>query len=277
MMNGVPRATNPRRLLVFGSFVMVAVVSFALTLVLLSGGGEEPSASKRPSRSGEQYLGAGRFEVSEMWVFDSLDRLVATSDFVVVGTVTENLPGGVEGLEDVPVTPSEPVPDDPDAHARGGLPPIPEEPEDDEIGADTEQGAVWYRDTVVSIDMVLKGPDDSTAAGADSTPTPGVLTVKTLEEEYAPPNREWRKPGERVLLFVWRSEETEKYQPTNHSQSVYVLQDNDVLAAVNDPAMPLIEHVASLSLPELRAEVEEAKVRIASGEVKPLEPPPLDP
>lgn len=102
---------------------------------------------------------------------------------------------------------------------------------------------------MVRIDEVLKG----------GIPAKDVIPVETLELAYARPNLEWRKPGERVLLFMvrGRSPGVSKplYFPVNHSQSVYVLRENDLVATVSDPVVPLQERIASLSLPQLRAEV----------------------
>lgn len=75
-----------------------------------------------------------------------------------------------------------------------------------------------------------------------------------------------------MLLFLSKSakEGDELYYTVNYSQSVYVLKGEDLAATVKDPAMPLSKRIASLSLPQVRAEVKQAKVKIASGEVKAL-------
>ena len=117
--------------------------------------------------------------------------------------------------------------------------------------------------TVVRVDEVLKG---SAPAGA--------VTVTTLELAYGgPQNTEWRRPRERVLLFLSHSrEQPGLYIPAgiSHDQTAYVLRDDDLLAAAafDDP---LSERVASLSLPELRREVEEAKGRAAGSGERPLQ------
>lgn len=260
-MDGVSGPTNARRLLIVGSLALVAVVSFGLTLALLSSGernpsaGQKPSAGQESSSSGEPVSGGGF--VASGPAFESLDQMVASSDLVATGTVTEALPGKV--IRDVPADPAEEYPEG--SNAVEGPPPPPEKPKDDVA----EDYPTRTLKTVVKIDEVLKG----------SAPVAGVLTVETLELAYARPNLEWRKPGERVLLYLKRDTEsgepTPIYFPANYSQSAYVLRDNDLMATVSDPVMPVIERVAGLSLPQLRAEVEQAKTKIASGEVKPLE------
>lgn len=114
---------------------------------------------------------------------------------------------------------------------------------------------------VVSVDEVLKGPAPE-----------GPVVVKTLELAYAGPYaKEWRRPGERVLLFLSHSRETPGLYivaAVSYDQTAYILRGDDLVATLRDP---LSERVASLSLPELRREVEEAKARIARGGVKPLQ------
>lgn len=228
-MNGVRRYRNAKRLLMIGSLVLVVLGSFGLALALLRGGEGNPSTAQKPSASSKPLPVRG-FEASEVFYFDSLDKLVATSDLVVVGTVTDVRTGRV-------------IPD-----------PAGEYP-------------TRYLNTTVRIEEVLKGP----------APAGGVVTVEGLEAAYGPPT-EWRKPGTRMLLFLWRGTEPETqqsyYATTNYSQSAYVLQNNDLVATVKEPDEPdhppLNERVASLSLPELRLRVEEAKLRIASGEVTDL-------
>ncbi len=117
--------------------------------------------------------------------------------------------------------------------------------------------------TVVSVDEVLKGPAPE-----------GPVVVKTLELAYSGPYaKEWRRPGERVLLFLSRSREKETpglyiVAAISYDQTAYILRGDDLVATLRDP---LSERVTSLSLPELRREVEEAKARIARGWVEPLQ------
>lgn len=145
-------------------------------------------------------------------------------------------------------------------------PPVPEEPEDD-----VESYPTRFPQTMVRIDEVLKG----------GTPAKDVIPVETLELAYARPNLEWREPGKRVLLFIVRGRSPgvlkPLYFPVNQSQSVYVLRGDDLVATVSDPVIPLEESIASLSLPQLRVEVEQAKERISRGEVKALPPRATDP
>ena len=121
---------------------------------------------------------------------------------------------------------------------------------------------VRHLNTVVQVDEVLKGPAPA-----------GSVTVTTLELAYGgPQNIEWRRPRERVLLFLSHSrEQPGLYIPAgiSYDQTAYVLRDDDLLAAsaFNDP---LSKRVAGLSLPELRREVEEAKERATRSGVKPL-------
>jgi hypothetical protein len=114
---------------------------------------------------------------------------------------------------------------------------------------------------VVSVDEVLKGAAPE-----------GLVVVNTLELAYTGPYaKEWRRPGERVLLFLSDSRETPGlYIPVGirHDQAAYILQGGDLVATVKVDD-PVSNYVASLSVPELRREVEEA--RAARGEVKTLE------
>ena len=122
---------------------------------------------------------------------------------------------------------------------------------------------VQHLNAVVSVDEVLKG----------SAPD-GPIVVKTLEPAYSGPGRaEWRRPGERVLLFLSRSRETAGlYIPAaiSYDQTAYVIQSGDALRATV-PNDRLSARVTSLSVPELRREVEQAKARAARGEVEPLQ------
>lgn len=277
-MNRVPRPMNTRRLLVICSLALVAVVSFALTLALVDGEGsssgvKKPSNAQTPPMSSEL---PGGFEASEVYMFDSLGQMAATSDLIVTGTVAETTVGEV--IDEASGSGGTyPDPWNSTEGSTGGVPPpVPEEPEDDTV----EDYPTRFLDTEVRVDEVLKG----------STPTADAITVNTLElaygwpdelrrrEPYAPPET-WREPDKRVLLFLSKDAEktSDLYYPVNHSQSVYVLEGNNLTATVSDPTMPLIERIASLSMPQLRLAVEEAKARIASGEVKPLKPPELDP
>jgi hypothetical protein len=131
-----------------------------------------------------------------------------------------------------------------------------------EVDAAGTPDEVGHLNAVVGVDEVLKGP-------APEDP----VVVKTLELAYSGPYaKEWRRPGERVLLFLSHSRETPGlYIPAaiSYDQVAYILQGGDLVVTVSDD--PLSNRVASLSVPELRSEVEQAKARAARGEVKPLE------
>lgn len=117
--------------------------------------------------------------------------------------------------------------------------------------------------TAVGVEEVLKG-----AASGDP------VIVKTQELAYSGPgDAEWRRSGERVLLFLSRSRERDTrglyiVAGISYDQAAYLRRDDELCATRKDP---LSARVASLSVPELRREVEEAEARAARGKVKPLE------
>ncbi|MGH3029224.1 MAG: hypothetical protein ACRDNE_00380 [Gaiellaceae bacterium] len=119
------------------------------------------------------------------------------------------------------------------------------------IEAEDPQYPTRTFNTVVRVDEALKG----------SAPR-GVVTVETLELAFREPGpEEWREPGERVLLFLTPSREPDTPElfilaNTNYSQTAYVIQGEDIMAAVGDE---LSEEVATLSLAELRQAVEAAQ------------------
>ena len=123
---------------------------------------------------------------------------------------------------------------------------------------------VGHLNTAVVADEVLKGP----AIG-------GPVVVKMQGLAYSGPGKaEWRRPEERVLLFLSHSREQEGlYIPAgiSYDQTAYVLRAADGEIAATVPDDPLSSRVAGLSVAELRQQVEEAKARDARGEVKPLE------
>lgn len=91
------------------------------------------------------------------------------------------------------------------------------------------------------------------------------LVVETLELAYAPPHEEWRSPGTRVLAFLTKSLEGRPlYITTNHSQSVYILDGEDVRASVRDV---LADRVAEWSVSDLMLGLDQAVAKIARGEV----------
>lgn len=246
MIDRASKFTNTRRLLVFGTIILFAIGSFTLTIAML-GGKESLSQPDKPQ------LPVG-FSSRDVYMFDSLDQIVATSDLVVTGTVVEVLPGEIEGAETFEVTAG--YSEEPNALEIEAM----EAPPEKSSATGVEE--IRHLNAVVEIDESLKG----------SAPT-DTATVETLELAYSSPT-EWREPGQRVLLFLSRSREPEKpaqfYVPINHDQSVYILQNNDLVATVSDPAMPFSENIARLSLLQLRLKVEETKEKIASGEVTPL-------
>lgn len=110
------------------------------------------------------------------------------------------------------------------------------EPEDDPY-------PTRWLDTTVMVDDVLKGPPTDT------------VVVETLELAFSG-RAEWRKPGERVLLFLSLSrEEPGPFILSNdgegpaYGQAAYILRDEDVIATTDDE---IAERVAALSLAELR-------------------------
>lgn len=281
---------NTRRLLIVGALALLFVVSFGFTLIFL-GGEEETSVAQRtpatqetattqeattmkemsgteaPSTTqGTTYSipsTGGGLEMSESRIFESLDQMVATSELVATGTVTEVRPGRV-------IEPETYGPGEGGLDPRGNEGTVPPPPPPEEV-AESGTYPTRFPQTMVRVDEVLKG----------GKPAKEVIPVETLELAYARPNLEWREPGERVLLFAvrGRSPGVSKplYFPVNRSQSVYVLRENDLVATVSDPVIPLEERIASLSLPQLRAEVEQAKERISRGEVQALPPRATDP
>lgn len=167
-MNGVSRPKNAGRLLVIGSLVLVAVVSFGLTLALSNGEGS-PSTTQKPSAAREPTTPAepsGGFEMSEVYVFDSTAQMTATAELVATGTVTDVTVGRIideasgsggtypdpwnSTVEDTAVAPRLP----------------PEEPEDDVSG----DYPTRFLNTSVRVDEVLKGP----------APATDTITVETL-------------------------------------------------------------------------------------------------
>ncbi|MGI8910228.1 MAG: hypothetical protein ACR2JR_06705, partial [Rubrobacteraceae bacterium] len=102
---------------------------------------------------------------------------------------------------------------------------------------------------VVNVDEVLKGPVPN-----------GPIVVKTLELGYTGPGKtEWRQPKEPVLLFLSDSRETPGLYimaGISYDQTAYIRQADGLAATVRDPVS---NSVASLSVPELRREVDQAK------------------
>lgn len=101
--------------------------------------------------------------------------------------------------------------------------------------------------TVVHVEEPLKGS------------APRVVTVVTHELAFRMSNtQDWRRPGERVLLFLTRSTETPGLHilaNSNLSQTAYLMRGEDLEATVREPDYPLSDRVAALSLSELRTAV----------------------
>jgi hypothetical protein len=108
--------------------------------------------------------------------------------------------------------------------------------------ADDEYPTRWL-DTTLMVDEVLKGSPSDT------------LVVETLELAFGD-RSEWRKRGERVLVFLSPSREepglfilSNDGSGPNYEQAAYMLRDEDVIAITDDE---IAERVAALSLSELR-------------------------
>lgn len=103
--------------------------------------------------------------------------------------------------------------------------------------------------TLVAVDENLKG----SALG-------GLVSVHTNELAFggAPHSREWRKPGERVLLFLTPSTETAGLHilaNRNLHQTAYLIRGEDLEWTAREPGYPLSERIAARSVSELRAAV----------------------
>lgn len=247
MINAVQRFMSEKRFLVVCAVALLAVGS-VIALIVLSGGDEAASVPKKSAPSSESPSAGFRSEI----MFESFDQMVATSDLVVTGTVTEVRSGPVTRITHDGTTA---YPEG--TNAVGAQNEVTKTPSEDLVEEVRDLNAV------VKIDKVLKG--------SVSTDT---VIVKTLETAYAPPNTEWREPEKRVLLFLSPSTETPGlYIPAraSYEQTVYVIQGNDLVATSNAGEEPVSARVASLSLPQLLLNIENVKARIASGEVKPLE------
>lgn len=244
MIDGAPRSGSVGRMLVLavGSVVLL-VIGWALLVLGPSGVGQSPSQSSESLPGGGDFLASGP-------TFASFDQMVATADLVATGTVTEVLPGEIEGAGTRQDTPTYP---------EGGAAEVPQEEVQppDPAGVD----AVRYRNAVIRLDNVMKG-----------NALTGVITVAAPQLAYAPPHEEWRRPGERVFLFLLRGSEPGLYIPANHSQSVYrISQGGGLFNTTTGYHAPVDGYVETLSPPQLGAQVQEAKAKIASGEVKPLD------
>jgi hypothetical protein len=149
--------------------------------------------------------------------YQTVDALAQASTLVITGTVTDVRSGG------------EVVDIDPEYPTR-------------------------FLDTLVRVDEVLRG-----SAGS------GDVTVKSIELAYAnppgspagTPDREWRKPGERVVAFLTNSGSGPLFVPTSYAYSFYRLKGEDIEALSRGPGS-LSDRIASMSLLELRRAVQAA-------------------
>lgn len=146
--------------------------------------------------------------------YQTVDELARASTLVITGTVKDVRPGG------------EVIDIDPEYPTR-------------------------FIDTLLGVDEVLKGPAIS-----------GEVTVNSIELAYAnppgspagTPNREWRKPGERVIAFLTNSGSGPIFVPTSYAYSFYRLKGEDIEALSRGPGS-LSDRVASMSLSQLRSAV----------------------
>jgi hypothetical protein len=187
-------------------------------------------------------------------IFASLDELVANSELILVGTVQQVQAGPDEGFDD----------EGDELQVRPG-----------EIVLDAAEGPQEYptRDlnTVIAVEDVLKG----------SAPT-NTVTVATLELAYGgavnDPRTDWRRPGVRVIAFLSKSPEgrpvyiasyvaeaTAESQGLvpgpNYDQSFYIIDGNDLVAAMQDPSLTLNAQIEAMSLTELSQAVKKAATR----------------
>jgi hypothetical protein len=103
---------------------------------------------------------------------------------------------------------------------------------------------IYHVNAVVDVDEVWKGS------------APGeMVTVKTLELAY---EKEWRRQGEQVLLFLSPSRETPGlFIPANvdYYQTAYMVAGKDLIATLPNDA--LARQIAAMSRSELRERVRE--------------------
>ena len=179
----------------------------ALAFLLAGCGG----ASERDSQSADSQRGTPS---RELYRFDSLASMVATSDLVVVGTVRGVRDGRTVGESD---------------------------------------SAIQFTEATVSVDDVLRGaPVGSTV----------VLEVNDAADA------DWLRAGERSVFFLQRKDDgaaATYYRPVN-SQGVYRITAPGRLSPTGRDE--LSARVGSLSVSELRTEVEAAKRAIAAGRVR---------
>lgn len=85
----------------------------------------------------------------------------------------------------------------------------------------------------------------------------------------------WTQAGQKSLLFLHKKTDTTepRYRPTN-SQGVYLIDSQGELNGVR-ASDKLVEQISTLSLQDVRDEVETAKVQITRGELLPQVFPPV--
>jgi hypothetical protein len=233
------------RLLAIGAVAVTFGVAGAVAGVVLTGGSDQNTDTNQATTPPPPPRG---IETSGP-TFGSLDELVANSDLILVGTVQEVRLGPVhEDLE----------PTDPAFRLREG------EVVDDPPGGD--EYPTRDLNTVVAVEDVLKG----------SSPT-ATVTVATLENAYGGGVNptDWRQPGVRVVAFLSRdpegrplyiasyvdeaTAESKEIAPgPNYDQSFYVVDGEDLVAAVQDPSLPLNAQIEAMSLTELSQAVKKA-------------------
>lgn len=237
-MDEVRGSMSAKRLLAMGSITLLALGAVVVLFLAYSSGEEKASTSEKapePKASAPERQPADRQHASNKR---------AVSGFMSSGPSFASL-GEMAATADLIVRGTV-------ADVRPG-----------QVTAEGTPDEVRDLNTVVNVDEVLKGP-----ASEDR------VVVKTLEMAYSgPQNSDWRKPGQQVLLFLSNSRETPGlYIPAmiSYDQTAYVIQNSSLQATSQDP---LSSRVAGLSLPQLRDQVQQAKQKVAAGELTALELP----
>ncbi len=244
MNNGGSGSAGARWLVLVDRAVLLLVGAVAMLPVLAGCAGTSPASGEQPpehgSRSEELHAGAAAPSGPTLRASEGAAGNVMTSGI------------SFESLDQMVATA--------DLVVTGTV----EEVRPGEVDAAGEPGEVRHSNTVVKVEEVLKGQAPE-----------GYVVVKTLEDAYSgPQNKEWRNPGERVLLFLTPSLEQQGLYimaETNLDQTAYIREDGNLSTTRRDGQRQdeLAEQVASLSMPELKNKVKEAKDKEAKGEVKP--------
>ena len=122
-----------------------------------------------------------------------------------------------------------------------------------EVGPPEEE--IRYSEVTLRVEKVLKGSSDRTLLKLDSL-------------ELADYSTDWRREGIRIVAFINEDRGTGVYFPVN-SQSIFVIEGRDVEPTSVDS---FTTSVGALSFVELERKIEDAKARIARGEVRPAKP-----